>query len=187
MHVMDVMCNQHSRFEWKRNIVLFERDFFFDYEKALRDQLSPVICQHAGCWSVFFRCRYHHCKRGLVEAIALTTLIIVHSLRSLFPVGLQKHDLAFMRKWLVTWQRMGRIYLEQNPFNQTRFDPTFEPLTHVHSSLHNWFPKQWREMENRDSRKVLMSQMPHGFEPVELLSAFTKKPKKPELKVSMAS
>jgi hypothetical protein len=168
MHVLDVMCNRHTSFSWKANIVLFERDFFNYYQCVLGTCLTPVICQHANCFSVLFRGRFHHC-RSLVEAIALSTLIIVHALECSFSVGLQKFDLFFMREWLVRWHRMGRIYLAQNPFGQTKFDPAFEPLLMAPPHLRSWFSKHWAEMENSETHDELMADMAPDFEPVDLM------------------
>lgn len=172
MHTFDVMvsgCRNSSIFEWKRHVLLFEQDFFVEYAQ-LHESLTPAIVHHAGCYSVAFRCSFYHC-RDLVEAIALSTLFIVHTLKCVFPVGLRRFDVDFMRDWLLLWHRMGRIYLEKNPFSQTSYVPSFEPFVMADEQQRAWFPEHWRHMESVDTENALMEGMCLGFQPVELIAS----------------
>ena len=167
LHAFTTMCNQHSPFDWLSHVVLYERDFYIA-RRDLGTHLTPVICQHAACYSVLFRNKFRHCAT-LVEAIALTTLLIVHTLKCVFPVGLQKFDLRFMETWLQTWLRMGRIYVEHNPYGHERCEPQFDVAAMASPDTRTWFADHWRALEDDEAQQNLMADMCEGFEPVDLM------------------
>lgn len=171
LHTFDVMCNQHTLFEWKRHVVLFETDFFLELDH-LYEYPTPIIVQHAACYSVLFRTRFHHCD-DIVDAIALSTLIIVNVLGSCFRVSPRVHELSFMTTWAAQWREMGRLYARENPFNDNALALThaFEARVRAAPKHRTWFTRHWSVISQRERRDAMMTGMLPGFEPVELMTA----------------